>query len=330
MAKKSRAPNAISIGEFDSGSRTNLRWPLYQDALGSDLEVPFIVVRGTGNGPTVGISAAVHGNELNGIRIIHSLLEDLDPAKLHGSLICAPVVNVPAYEVGQRRFPEDDVDLNHVFPGSTTGTPSQQYARSFARTFLPACDYLIDIHTASEGRVNTMYVRADLESPTAREMAMYMEPEIILHGRSGDGTLRSAARRRDIHAITVEAGNPSVIQGRMVSEGEIGVRRVLARLGVLPPGHDEQLGRVPVICRASKWLRTTHGGLVEYHIQLADRIQKGQLLARIHDIFGIVRAEYRAPRDGIVIGRSQRPDAVPGIRFCHLGEIGDVGQGDDG
>ena len=208
-------PLAIAVDDFELGTRTDLHLPVFQNALGTPVLLPFIVVRGRHPGPTVGICAAVHGNELNGISIIHHVLESVEPEELSGALVCVPVVNAPAFEIGQRNFPEDGVDLNHAFPGKRNGTPSQQYAKAFSSAFLPPCDYILDIHTASEGRTNTFYVRADLTSPEARRLALLVGPQIVLHGRSGDGTLRNAARRKGIAAVTLEAGNPSVFQGKI-------------------------------------------------------------------------------------------------------------------
>lgn len=321
-------PRPIRLEECAAGARTDLRVALFQDALGSPIEVPFVVLRGRHPGPVVGISAAVHGNELNGIKIIHNLLNNLDPEEMRGSLLCAPVVNVPGFRVGRREFPMDGVDLNHVFPGKADGTPSEQYARAFLITFLTGCNYLIDVHTASEGRINSMYVRADLTSELAREFALLMGPEIVLHVRGGDGSLRNAARVRGIPAITVEAGNPSVFQGRMVLEAELGIRNILTKLGIV---HSEiELKRTPVICKQSKWLRTQAGGLLETRFHLCQRIEKDQLLAEISDPYGHLAAAYRAPFDGIVIGMSKSPLAVMGTRYCHLGVIGEPTPGRDG
>lgn len=316
-------PRPIRLDDFSLGSRTDLWLPLFQDSLGTPLLAPFVVVRGQHPGPVLGISAAVHGDELNGIRIIHAILERTDPAELHGTLVCAPIANVPAFSAEQRKFPIDGIDLNHVFPGKTEGKPSEQYARAFTTTFLPPLDYLIDIHTASGGRLNTFYVRADLHSPAAREMALLMNPQIVLHGRSGDGTLRNAARVAGVPAITVEAGNPSVFQGRMVLQGEVGVWNVMGALELIR-GHQVVEPEVPpVICGSSRWLRTRSGGLLVTQFRLADRIKKRQPVAQIRDPFGHVLRELAAPGEGIVIGMSQSPLAVPGTRYCHLGAIGE-------
>lgn len=310
---------SIQVNDYDLGRRHDFWLPLYQTATGSFIRVPFIVARGLGKGPVLGVCAAVHGNELNGIKIIHNLLQDVDLDRLQGSLVCAPIVNVLSYNAGVRNF-VDGLDLNHVFPGKPDGKPAEQYARAFETTYLPALDYLVDIHTASEGRINTMYVRADMTEKRARQMSLDFNPQIILHAQGGDGTLRNAARRRKIPAITVEAGNPSVIQGRMVYEGEIGLLNVMKGLGML--SGEKKIDRKPIVCRSSRWLRTISGGLLETKFSLYERVEKGQLLAVTRDPFGNVTQEYFAPTEGVVIGMSTNPSAGSGTRFCHLGSDG--------
>jgi predicted deacylase len=322
-AKTGLGPRPIRLEDHRAGSRTDLRVPLYLDALSTPVAAPLVVVRGRHPGPVVGISAAIHGDELNGIKIIHHVLEHADPQEMHGSLLCAPVANVLAFQAGQRAFPEDNRDLNHVFPGKRDGTPSEQYAKAFVTTFLAPCDYLIDIHTASEGRINSLYVRADLHQPRAREMALLMDPEIILHGRSGDGTLRNAARVRGVPAITVEAGNPMVFQGRMALEGEQGIFNILIHLGVTRGQAIRREGPPPVVCKSSKWLRTRSGGLLDTRFKLRDTLRRRQVIAEITDPFGYTVETYSAPFDGIVIGMSRSPVAVPGTRYCHLGVVGE-------
>ena len=303
---------------YPKGEVTKLWLPLYQDATGRPVDVPFLIARGVEDGPTMGIASAVHGNELNGIRIIHNLLRYLDLNQLRGSLLCAPVVNVPAFNDGSRLFP-DGLDLNHVFPGKPDGRPAEQYARSFVHAFLPNIDFLIDIHTASVGRTNTMYVRADLTDSVSQQMAEAFNPEIILQARGSDGTLRRNALKKGVPSITVEAGNPNVFQGRIATEGDLGVRNILIELGFLPG--EKLLRRDPVYCPGSTWLRTTGGGLLEPRFRLFDRVKKGVELAVVLDLFGERIRSYTAPYDGIVIGMAANPVYVPGTRFCHFGRL---------
>lgn len=313
-------PRELSIEAYPLGERIDFFVPLYEDATGMPLKVPFIIARGEKPGPVLGISAAVHGNELNGIKIIHNVLAHLDLSKLQGSLICAPVVNVPSYNLGERYF-TDGVDINDVFPGKERGTPSEQYAHAFCTTFLPACEYLIDIHTASEGRTNTLYVRADFGSDTVRKLAEISNPEIILHVESEDGTLRGAAAGRGIPAITLEAGNPAVLQDKMVDNGERAVFNVMRHLRMM--SGEVELPLTPILCQSSQWLRTTGGGLLETEFELLDMVKSGQILARSFGPFGQILAEYTAPHDGVVIGMARNPASFPGTRFCHLGLLGE-------
>lgn len=308
----------LNPNQYPKGEISKLWLPLYQDASGRPVDVPFILARGEQDGPTMGIASAVHGNELNGIRIIHNLMRYLDLSQLRGNVLCAPVVNIPAFNDGHRLFP-DGADLNHVFPGKPDGTPAEQYARAFVGAFLPNIDYLVDIHTASVGRTNTMYVRADLTDKVSKEMAEAFNPEIVLQARGSDGTLRRNALRKGIPAITVEAGNPNVFQGRMATEGDLGVRNIMVELGFLQG--EKLLRREPVFCETSIWLRTTGGGLLEPRFKLFDRIEKGVELAVALDLFGEKICDYRAPYDGIVIGMSANPVSVPGSRFCHFGRL---------
>lgn len=317
--KRSRKLAPIDPESYERGERHHLMLPLFEDAFGRPIEVPFILVRGAQPGPVLGLCAAVHGDELNGIRIIHELCDRIDRSQLKGTLLCAPIVNVPAYRAGQRRFP-DGTDLNHSFPGKTKGRTAEQYARAFVKTFLPAADYVIDIHTASAGRVNSFYVRADMQEPTVRRMAELMKPDILLHVRGGDGTLRAAARRHDAPAITVEAGNPRTFQRSMVADGAEGIENVMRWLEMVDGVVDDD--EQPVTCASSQWIYTTTGGILRTYFNLRDHVESGQLIAETVSPFGEVGKQYFAPHDGVVIGMAKNPVAVPGTRFIHLGRVG--------
>lgn len=151
-------------------------------------------------------------------------------------------------------------------------------------------------------------------------MARAQQPQILLHNMGADGTLRGAAMERGIHAITVEI-NPTVLE-LLIEQGEIGVRNVIARLGMLP-ATEEVTGHDPVVCVRSYWMYTEVGGVLEVFPDLADRVKKGEKVARVADIFGDTQAEYFAPEDGIVIGRSTHPVNQTGSRILHLGIPGE-------
>ena len=117
--------DAIEPGEVVHG------WlDLVHGGMGEPVRLPLLIAKGTRAGPVAGVTAAVHGNEVNGIPVIHRLFRKLEPNRLRGTVVAVPVVNVPAYLLRQRRT-DDGVDLNHVFPGQETGREAVVYAGRF-------------------------------------------------------------------------------------------------------------------------------------------------------------------------------------------------------
>jgi len=292
---------------------------LISDGFGSPINVPVMVARGVGEGPILGVTAAVHGNELNGISVIQRLFNEVNPQELRGTIVGIPVVNNPAFMRKKRRF-NDGVDLNHIMPGKKDGNVSQVYAYRFVDRVLKHFDYLLDLHTASTGRTNSYYIRADMDQPIVRQMALLQNADIIVHNPPSDGTLRGAADDLNIPAITLEVGNPSTFQKRLIRSGVEGVHNVLCHLDMVD---DEpvEIDKSTVVCKSSKWLYTDTGGLLTINVDLRQIVQKGEKVAELRNIFGTKIKEYFAPEDGIVIGKSISPVNQTGGRILHLGII---------
>jgi len=290
---------------------------LAADGMGSPLCVPLMVARGKTDGPTLGLTAAIHGDELNGISVIQRLFADIDVEELKGTLVAIPVVNIPGFN-RQQRFFADGSDINHLMPGKADGNASQVYAYRLVNRFLKNVDHLLDLHTASRGRVNSYYVRADMSQESTRKLAMLQNPQLIVHNPPNDGTFRGTADDLDIPAITLEVGNPGVYQKKMIRSGLVGVHNVLSHLGMTD---DEILEpQVPtILCKKSYWLFTDTGGLLHVHVDLLERVEKGQLVASLRNVFGEMVQEYHAPEAGVVIGKSIAPVNQSGGRILHLG-----------
>ena len=186
------------------------------DGLGNPIAIPMIVIKGPEDGPTVGITAAVHGNEFNGINVIHELIEIIDYNQMHGCLIAIPVVNIPGYHSNSREYTMGN-DLNRVMPGKKDGTPAQIYAYRIINWIICKFDFLLDLHTASFGRINTHYVRADMTRPDTARIALLCHPQIILHAPGPAKGLRSAAvKELGIPAVTIEVGDPQKFQTPLI------------------------------------------------------------------------------------------------------------------
>lgn len=290
---------------------------IISDGLGSPIAVPLIVARGKEDFPILGLTAAVHGNELNGIPVIQRLFNEIDVADLKGTIVGVPVVNIPSFIRKKRRF-NDGVDLNHIMPGKENGNVSQVYGYRFIERVVKHFDYLLDLHTASFGRINSYYIRADMKHPITRKLALLQNAQIIVHNPPSDGTLRGAAESLDIPAITLEVGNPNTFQKKLIRSGVEGIHNVLSYFE-MTEDEIEQPETEAVICKRSYWIYTDRGGLLTIPVNLTDQVKKGDLIASLRDVFGNLTREYFAPEDGIVIGKSVSPVNQSGGRILHLG-----------
>ena len=295
------------------------------DGLACDILVPLLVARGRKPGPVFGLTAAVHGNELNGVRVIHGIFEHLDISVLRGTLVGVVSVNVPGLHAHEREIYRQ-FDLNRMFPGEPNGNVAQVYANRLLDRIISQFDFLVDLHTASFGRANSLYVRADLENEVTRCMAIRQRPQIVVHNPAKDRTLRGAAMERGIPAITVEVGDPQLFQPRYVKATRNGIRDIMAfDANMLPKKRKRSESPPPIYCSSSLWLYTDRGGLLQVLPKVAERVQEGQLVAKLRNAFGDVIREYPAPHGGVVIGKSVNPVGPTGSRVLHLGREMDTG-----
>lgn len=302
-----------------------LRLELGEDGTSSPIRAPVQVIKGHKPGPVVGITAAVHGNEVNGIPTIHRLYRRLKAEELAGTVVAAAPVNVPGFLRNQREF-SDGKDLNRLFPGKPDGHESQVYAHAILERLVRHFDVLLDLHTASFGRINSLYIRADMTRPKTAELARVISPQIIVHNVGGDGTLRGAAEELGICSITVEIGNPQRTQGKLVRDSSAGLRDALEHLGMVT-SDEERAPSDTIECDRSCWLYTDGGGLLEVFPNLRDRVERGQPVAQLINEWGEVHRTYDAPEAGVVIGMATNPVAQSGSRILHLGIEGRVAQG---
>ncbi|MFA9412548.1 MAG: succinylglutamate desuccinylase/aspartoacylase family protein [Deltaproteobacteria bacterium] len=307
------------LDDFPRGQLSRLYVDLVANGLAQDILLPLLIARGKRDGPVFGLTAAVHGNELNGIRVIHDLIRHIDTKQLNGTVVALVVVNVPGLYRHQREF-VDGSDLNHLFPGRPDGNVAQVYAHRIVDRIVNRFDYLVDLHTASFGRVNSLYVRADMTQAATATMAYLQRPQIIVHNPASDHTLRGAAMDLGIPAITLEIGDPQKFQPTYVRSSRIGLRAVLAAAGMLPRRPVAE-GPEPVLCERSYWMYSDRGGLLEVLPRPTDRVSQGERVAMLRNAFGDVIREYHAPEDGIVIGKSVNPVGQTGARILHLGVV---------
>jgi hypothetical protein len=312
--------NELQFDNLKRGTISHYWLEIVRDGMGVPVNLPVIVAAGKQDGPVLGLTAAIHGNELNGILVVQQLFKEIDINNLKGIIVGIPVANVPSLLRKTRRF-LDGTDLNHIMPGKPEGNVSQTYAWRLIDKLVKKFNYLVDLHTASFGRINCFYVRADMTDPITRQMAVLQNSQIILHNPPSDGTLRGAADQLGIKSITVEIGNPHLFQRGLIRDGLEGILNLLSFIGMsdVPVVKPTQPS---VICRTSKWLFSDEGGLLSVIPELASLVREGQTIATLHNVFGDLIKKYTAPEDGIVIGKEVNPVNQTGGRMMHLGIIG--------
>ncbi len=307
----------LKVEDFPKGQITETWFHIINNGIGEAVRIPIMIARGVEDGPVVGLTAALHGNELNGIPVIQRLFKELNVNELKGTVVGVLVANVPALLLEQRRF-VDDVDLNRIAPGRPDGNRSQLYIYRLIHRVVKYFDYLIDLHTASFGRINSYYIRADMDDPVSARMALLQNPDIILHNPPSDSTLRGNADDRDIKSITVELKDPHIFQYDVIKESLTGIRNVLYDLQMLR-GQITYPEEYTYLCRSSYWTYTDEGGILRVLPKLGQFVSKGQVIAEVQTIFGKVVKRYEAREDGIIIGKSVNPINQSGSRIIHLG-----------
>lgn len=311
----------LDVSLYPAGTRYPLLLDLVENAAGLPTRIPILLARGRKPGPFMGMMAAVHGNEINGIPVLHRLFDWLTDRPLSGTIAAVLITNVPGFHMHQREF-LDGQDLNKIMPGKPDGSVSEVYAFRLLDKLVSSFDYLLDLHTASFGRINSLYARVDAGDPLALKMARLLRPQIILENEPGDGTVRGAASHLGIPSVTFEIGNPQRFQRDYIRDSVAGIRRVLEALGMVAKTKpSKKPPREPVVCRRSEWLYADRGGLLVVHPHLTDIVERGESIAVLRDIYGTIVREYRAPYRGIVIGKSVNPVGGTGARILHLGEI---------
>lgn len=272
----------------------------------TDMTMPVFVQRSKKTGPTLFLSAAIHGDELNGVEIINRIIHNPAIKSPRGTLIAVPIVN-PFGVINQSRYLPDRRDLNRSFPGSSKGSLAARMAELFLREIVSQCDYGIDLHTGAIHRSNLPQIRANLEDDVTREMALAFGVPVLLNTNLRDGSLREAADSLGVRVLLYEAGEALRYDELCIRAGERGILRVLRHLGMLPPKRKRKITIEPVIAQDSGWVRATGSGFVQLQKRLGDRINKGEQMANIVDPFGNPLDQVIARQDGIIIGCQNLP-----------------------
>lgn len=309
-------PLELLGARVEPGTSARLSWSATELFEGVSVSTPVLVVNGALPGPTLCLTAAIHGDELNGIEMVRRVMHALLPDTVSGTIIGIPIVNVQGFRRGSRYLP-DRRDLNRYFPGNPNGSAAARIAHSFFTNVISRCDALVDLHTGSFERVNLPQIRADLRNPDVVTLTQGLGSMVILHNTPAVGTLRYAATRAGIPCVTIEAGGPSQLELSEVKLGVKGIETLLHTLGMVKKRRF--WGQPEPIYYRSSWVRADNGGILLANVSLGSTVRKGDLLGTITDPMSNARAELHSPYAGRIIGMARNQVVMPGFAAFHIG-----------
>jgi len=315
----------ITIGDVSvaPGEVASINLPVADLYTSTSLSMPVQVISGRQDGPVLFVSAAMHGDELNGVEIVRRLLKRKALRSIRGTLIAVPVVNVHGF-LDLSRYLPDRRDLNRSFPGSAKGSIAARLAHLFVHEVLEKSDYGIDLHTGAINRANLPQIRGNMDEPELRELANSFGAPVVINANTRDGSLRACAAEKGVPYILYEAGEALRFDELSIRAGIRGILNVMRHIGMISQSKRPATKVKPMMARATQWVRAVDSGIVVRKVGLGSRVKKGQSLAVISDPVGSREDHVIAPFDGIVIGCSNLPLAHEGDALFNLAAFEDV------
>lgn len=304
-----------------AGERATVDIPVAPMYTHDDLSMTAQVVRGNRPGPVLFISAAVHGDEINGVEIIRRLLGHKALKTLRGTLIAIPIVNIYGF-LNHARYLPDGRDLNRSFPGSERGPLASRVAHTFMREIVRKSTHGIDLHTGARHRSNFPQIRANLDDPQVLAMTEAFGVPLAINAALRDGSLRGCADEAGVPILLYEAGEALRFEELHIRAGVRGIINVMREIGMLRKSRSRKTPPRPIISEQTSWVRAPESGILRTLVPLGAKVSKGQVLALVADPLGTSETEMTAPESGVVIGRTNLPLVYQGDATFHLAYYG--------
>lgn len=289
--------------------------------------LPVWVFKGKKAGKNIVITAAIHGDEYNGVLTAHGIARELKGKVREGCITIIPAINLPGMLQHNRDFVSSDPDvscgnLNRHFPGKMDGNEPQRFVGVIWNHLLkPNADLAIDLHTQTSGTVYPLYIFADFRIDDAINMARLLNPDVILNDPGETGVLETVWNENGIPSITVEIGIGRYTDTLMVNRAASGVLNVFKHYGLID-GAETPIN-IGIESANVTSIRAVQGGFIVAKVDLLQRVEKDQLLAEQYDSFGELIHQYCAPAAGVVLSHNVESMRAAGslvVRLIHLEE----------
>lgn len=282
----------------------------------TNIQIPVHVIRSDKEGPTMLLSAGMHGEETNGIEIVRKILirEEVSNLKC-GTLIILPVINIVSFLYGSRDLP-DGKDLNRCFPGSKKGSLGSRIAYDITKHILPVIDFGVDFHTGGAKINNYPQLRCVFEFRDNLKLAEAFSPPIIIDSNYREGALRHEAGKMGKPILVYEGGESMRFDYHAINEGINGCLRLMKSFDMidaeLPDNPSVKIGK-------DTWVRANDSGLFHMNANNGAFVMKGDLLGFICNPFGDIENKIISPVDGYIVGVNNQPVVNEGDALIHIG-----------
>ncbi len=317
--KKQKATNITLLGEtIPPGSSQELNFSFAKLHTNTPIDVPIIIERSQYEGPTVLITAGIHGDEVNGIEIVRQIVsKGINRPKI-GTIICIPIINIFGFLQKVREFP-DGRDLNRSFPGSRSGSLAGRVAHQLMSDIIPHVQYCLDFHTGGSSRFNAPHIRIAKGSKELTQLADVFNAPFILYAKNLKKSFRNACRKREVPMLLFEGGKSNSIDPVVSNTGVNGTKRVLHHLGMLQSKFKVSTpSQESVIITHSKWVRAQYSGMFRSLVKVGSFVNKGEVIGQITDPYGKINHRVRASNEGYVFNVNEAPLIYQGDALFHL------------
>lgn len=282
------------------------------------IEVPVIIERSKKPGPTVLITAGIHGDEVNGVEIVRQIISKGINKPKKGTIICIPVINVFGFIHMDREFP-DGRDLNRVFPGAKTGSLASRVAHKLMTEIVPHADLILDFHTGGADRFNAAQIRIIKNDIVLDELAQVFGAPIIYYTKNLKKSFRNTCYKLGIPMLLFEGGKSFNIDNTVTNTGVNGTKRILNHLGML--NRNFKVSKPKKNCIKildSKWIRANHSGMFKATVDVNTVVKKGDVLGHITDPYGSFNHFVKAPNNGYIFNVNESPIIYQGDAIFHI------------
>ncbi|MHA6266978.1 succinylglutamate desuccinylase/aspartoacylase family protein [Aliiroseovarius sp. CAU 1755] len=314
------APFEIGTHQIAAGTRETVDLPVSVLSDHTPVTMSVHVVHGRRPGPTLFVSAAVHGDEVIGVEIARRLMQARMLGNIRGTILIAPIVNTFGF-LNHSRYLPDRRDLNRSFPGSARGSLASRLAHLFMKEIVARSDFGIDLHSAAIHRTNLPQIRVSPADPDTLALAEAFGAPVILTAPLREGSMRQAALDHGVSMLLYEAGEGLRFDEFAVRAGVRGILRVMHALDMIPVKGVSKSKTDSAYSTSSSWVRAPAGGLIRMFRSTGEAVDEGDVLGIVSNPFGDVEHEVIAPIAGLIIGRTNLPVVNEGDGVFHIAKV---------